>query len=313
MRDLAHYLERCDAPDFSLVPDGDFPVSFAEMHILRFCAERKLSSGNLTSLAAGDAMGIIPDSAYAVLSDCDAAALESLAKIADISVEADGPGVRVRARGVSKHAAYPDGSVNAIGVLCDALTESGALGGEAATAIAFIGKSLKDVHGQSVGAGFSDPVFGRTTHAACKARLEDGVLRVWYNLRFPVSVDEALFGASLRDCFEAGGFRVSDMVFNEALRMDPAHPMLETLARSVDSTLHCGKEPYVMIGGTYARKLPNAAVFGLSVPARWTPDTPGRGDGHQPDEYAEVDMLLDGLRVYVRTLALMDDFYQAAV
>ncbi|MDR2133355.1 MAG: ATP-binding cassette domain-containing protein [Clostridiales Family XIII bacterium] len=64
---------------------------------------------------------------------------------------------------------------------------------------------------------------------------------------------------------------------------------------------------YVMVGGAYARKIPKAVTYGMSVSNRWKPEDPGRGDGHQPDEYVDVNMLLDGLRIYIKALAAISN------
>ena len=66
------------------------------------------------------------------------------------------------------------------------------------------------------------------------------------------------------------------------------------------------EQPYMMGGGTYARKLPNAVAFGLGMnlpglaPCPLT--KPGRGGAHQADENISLQVLLTGLKIYLLSL-----------
>ncbi|MDR2658193.1 MAG: hypothetical protein LBB86_10245, partial [Oscillospiraceae bacterium] len=59
------------------------------------------------------------------------------------------------------------------------------------------------------------------------------------------------------------------------------------------------EKPFVMSGGTYARKLPRALGFGpggFEPPApEWR--KPGHGGGHGPDEAIHIDGLLQAMAV----------------
>lgn len=64
------------------------------------------------------------------------------------------------------------------------------------------------------------------------------------------------------------------------------------------------QEPYVMSGGTYARKVPNAVGFGPGLPKDLTvlglPE--GHGECHQPDESQCIDTLFQAWKVYAYTV-----------
>jgi succinyl-diaminopimelate desuccinylase len=59
--------------------------------------------------------------------------------------------------------------------------------------------------------------------------------------------------------------------------------------------------PYVMGGGTYARKIPNAVGFGPGTKEK----TPF-GGGHQPDEGVSIQNLLTAAKVYILALFRLD-------
>ena len=71
-------------------------------------------------------------------------------------------------------------------------------------------------------------------------------------------------------------------------------------------------KPYVMGGGTYARKLPNAMAFGLGgVPRREGAPVlemaPGHGGAHEPDEKLEIQNFLDSIKVFTMAVLALND------
>ena len=61
-------------------------------------------------------------------------------------------------------------------------------------------------------------------------------------------------------------------------------------------------QPYTIGGGTYARHFPNAVSFGPEHPERPAPDF--AGPIHGVDEAANIDWLMEALKIYI--LALME-------
>lgn len=69
--------------------------------------------------------------------------------------------------------------------------------------------------------------------------------------------------------------------------------------------------PIVLAGGTYARSLPNAVSFGVTVPDRVRLFGFEKGGAHQADEYGDIPNLMRSIKVYVRTLIEIDDIVAA--
>ena len=69
-----------------------------------------------------------------------------------------------------------------------------------------------------------------------------------------------------------------------------------------------GKKPYVMGGGTYARKIPNAVGFGpgLEFDRKETGLPMGHGNCHSADEVQSVSNLKTAVKIYVKALQKLD-------
>ena len=74
-----------------------------------------------------------------------------------------------------------------------------------------------------------------------------------------------------------------------------------------DVTGDVGKAPYLLSGGTYAHRLPNALVFGMS--GNLPPDDfpSGRGGAHGVDEAVSLDRLQRAMRIYARALLTLNE------
>ena len=67
MQDIEHFVEEQPMPDFSIVPDTDFPVCHGEKGIYSFQAVCKTPWSRVKELSGGVASNVVPDSAQAVL------------------------------------------------------------------------------------------------------------------------------------------------------------------------------------------------------------------------------------------------------
>ena len=72
-------------------------------------------------------------------------------------------------------------------------------------------------------------------------------------------------------------------------------------------------EPYVMGGGTYARKIPNAVAYGLGgVPKREGAPVlvmeKGHGGAHEPDEMLDLQNQIDAMKVFTMAVLTLNDY-----
>ena len=121
MQDVEYYLKNYPAPAFCFTPDAEFPVCNGEKG--HFGAElvSPVCNGEIREFEGGVANNAVPDRASALV-ETD---ITKLKNAPNITLEPEGTGVRIRGWGKSGHAASPQGTVNAIGLIVDCLLKSG--------------------------------------------------------------------------------------------------------------------------------------------------------------------------------------------
>ena len=280
MEDIAYYKEHCDLPLFSFTPDVAFPVSYAEKGILELCVKTDFSSEVLMELEGGYAENMVAPEAKAVLNDKTV----------------------LKAVGIGKHAAFPEGSENAIFKLCKELLQIEELEPEAREKIKIISETLQDYYGESLGIPYEDCVTGKLTHTCGIAKIRNGELEANYNIRYPVQIPAEEMKTRLRERFEKNGFRIMKLYDNPPAFVSPDSKAVEELNAICNRVLGTELKPYTMGGGTYARKLPNAVGYGPGRndhPVQW-------GNGHEPDECVRISDLEHAVRIYVEALIKLD-------
>lgn len=306
MQDIEYFCRTQQVPDFNLVADTNFPVCYGEKGLMRADIERKIE-GNLVSFHGGSVVNVIPPKAEAVISGVSLeAAREKLGDIEGISVDRDGESVKVTALGISRHAAFPEGSVNAIQELSKALAGSGLLTGSAAHGVKAVAAMTSDYYGESCGIPFEDKESGRLTCVGSVIHAQDGVMKVSFDTRYPVTVDGDEVVDGFKKRAEALGFAVSVGELSAPAYVPLDNPYIPVLSEICDCVQGKYYEPYTMGGGTYSRHLPCAIGFGPGVPDAPNPFENGHGQGHQPDECVPFDMLLKGLKTYIISLLELD-------
>ena len=318
MMDMQHLRETGEAfPKLSLVPDAGFPVNYGQKGSLNGTIEAR-AEGNLISFRAGSALNIIPD-----LAECEAAvplaeALEAEGRLGEdlrkaLETEETPAGVRIRAHGVSGHAAAPENSVNAIHLLCAALTEMGILTGSGRDAVSALAELTADGWCESEGAAFEDGISGKTTLVYSTAELADGLLTVGADCRYSITYDSAALREKLDRAWAQRGFAEAGISVTQPFHI-PKEDARVTALQEVYREL-TGREdpPYTMGGGTYSREVPDAISFGFGMPGMkhdlsFLPA--GHGGAHGRDEVLWMDKIENGMKLYLGALLALDDLLQ---
>lgn len=122
MADVQYFTAHEPQPVFSLVPDVSFPVCCGEKGALTADLVCDISGSNLLEFSGGVASNSVPDSAWAVLNGLSCRDVQALAEqCGDITCRREGDCVRLDASGIAGHAAFPEGTENAIQKLADFL------------------------------------------------------------------------------------------------------------------------------------------------------------------------------------------------
>ncbi len=281
MKDVVEYLKLEPAPDYSFVPDCGFPVCYGEKGFLKIKLRSKLLSGAVTFMNGGQAANAIPAHGTAVI----------CGKI----IEADG---------VPGHSAYPDGLVNAFGALGRLCMDVDGLTDGDRQAFRFLADAGSDGYGRALGLERMDEPSGFMTCAPTLLDFNDGAMEVVMNIRYPITLESETIVDDLKKKAGEYGLDVCDVDDSKPNHEDPDGVWAQYLTDCFEEVMGERQEPFVMSGGTYARKVPNAVGFGPGLPKDITvldlPD--GHGECHQPDESQCIDTLFAAWKVYAYTV-----------
>lgn len=300
---VAHYFKKETMPDFGIVPDGIFPMIYAEKGVVSFDLNRELKSQNLLSFQAGKAYNVVPDQAYAEISYHEnlefsfTSYLDRHGLSGDFSEEDDKQILTLN--GKSAHAAGPAEGINAALHLAHFLILLD-LDLDAKNFLNVIENYLwQDTEGKKIGISHQDQELGDTTLNTAFITLEDGQAKLGLNWRYPASLNFNQAWSHLQDLAQKEEWQL-----NLISHQEPSHANLdspETKLLLDTYRKHTGDQtPPLAIGGiTYGRVFDCGITFGpffLGKPATL----------HQPNEYIELADLWKALEIY------LDALYQLA-
>ena len=262
--DMEYYKQTEELPAFGFTPDADFPALYGEKGILHLTV--RLPGDGLKSLKGGSAVNMVPDF-------CEAETAS---------------GEKLSAHGRSAHGSKPAEGENAISRLAAAL-------GEKLPDCPFAKFYNETIGMDTTGAGLdcalSDPESGALTLNAGTVLLEDGVVTLKLDLRYPVTVpmEEVLHRAENRA--QPFGASVSVLDHQDPVFLNRSGPVIQTLMRVYREETGDDTPPRVIGGGTYARAMKNIVAYGPLLPGREETE-------HQKDEYLALDDLLKAKEIY---------------
>ena len=315
MGDIVWFADRHPLPAFSIIADSNYPVCYGEKGIItaRLVASRPLGK-DVLALEGGTASNVVPSFARAVLRKNARTLAVVTALQKDLTVNEDGDNLILTAAGITGHTAFPENSRNAIHVMTEALGGCG-LADEADAAIfSFLNLVNGGFHGEGLGISCMDEDSGMLTCVGSIIRVDEGVVTLTVNIRFPISGSaEDILGRLARTA-EAHGFSLFPDTVDGPHAFPKDHPVVSILTDVYNRSECDDKQPFVLAGGTYARKLKNAISFGMG----FGKDTqkhmepyqalfrPGHGGAHGPDECAIIDLLCRSIKIYVLGLVALD-------
>lgn len=320
--DVTTYLKTNKAPDQTIVVDSNFPVVCAEkgwcgvwLNIPRDAGNAKGNGLLITSLQAGFSPSIVPEKATATIVNHGGSAsgaknmLDEKAKEfmkrrkgARITVGLAGDTLHLTATGKSVHSASPEKGHNALMDLLvfldkDAAVLPNAYGLMAKFASTYIGFEL---NGKSLGIAHKDDFMGEVSVSANMFQETDTTLTYMFNFRIPKGIDSTKVVNAIDSRFEEfgkkHGFKFSDQRYiTKPLYNDPNSPFVQKLLGIYNSLTGENRKAESIGGGTYAKRIPNAVVFGPALPDE-------EYLGHRPDEYFEISTLLKNIEILTHTM-----------
>ena len=297
MEDVAAFVSENPMPDFSIVPDNEYPVSLGEKGICRFFARSRERFSDILSFEGGLAFNVVLDRVDVGVRSDSALARALPGAIGDdpaFSLSEQGGVTVLTAKGVTAHASAPKDSINAANRACRLLLSLPALKERDRKVLNSAADLLSGVWGEPFGLSHDDPWFGPVTTVNGMVRVEDGKLDLSFDFRYGTSVPAAFVEQKIDETLSRVGFDLLSLDNDEGFRLPEdlpaARTMIETYRRI---TGDASAVPYYSAGGTYARHIKNSFSIGTSLPGRPLPKMQvGHGGEHQPDEAINIDGLI---------------------
>jgi len=309
MADADYYLEHHTAPDFLFTPDADFPLCYGEKGQFQVRVTSKpLSGGIIAAFQGGTAPNGVPGSAEAIVR-CPAGSLPAAdgitvddewdASLLDGDICSNYGGLaRVRAQGVSGHAAMPEGSVNAIDLLAAYLLDNDLCDADERAWLEFVRGITAVTDGTGLGIDCADADFGPLTCVGGMARTAGDRFSQTIDVRFPTTASLPGLHAAIEAQAAAIGATVEVINEVEPLLVSPDSPEVQALRAAYEQATGCEARLFTMGGGTYAHHFPVGVSFGAMDEDRF-PAPPGVGGMHAADEGVLEECLRQALLIYI--------------
>lgn len=308
MNDIRHYIKTHPVlPDFTLICDGCWPAIIGEKGMLRATLRLSLEEPILLDLHGGIAFNSVPDTAQALVTGLFPQQEQALTELGFTCTHIEG-NILLTARGIAAHAAFPNGSVNAIGVLLTGLLKAKIFSPSTATRLQRILPLFCSHDGSLLGIANEDEISGPTTCVVGTASLSGKELSFTIDVRSAVSVDfEALKTTLCKNCVLLG-LDIALLESSHPRYTDPTSPIPQKLIKMANEYYNLNLPPIVMGGGTHARVLPNSLPFGPSFSDQNSPYPPSPyGGAHRADESVNIRYLAEALPLYVKALCWLSN------
>lgn len=287
MEDIDYYLSRHKEPDFSIVTDSFFPVCIGEKGVMNVKISGEKRGEKILWFQSGISENAVPKKAEVRLKNCR----------------------KITCSGKSAHAAFPEGSENAMAKLADHLLKTKAMTGADLEILRAIKELFSGYDGEGLGIRHKDSLFGDVTAVGTMFSYDGSRLNISVNIRYGLETKKEEILERMEKRLEQYGLCIAGYTNRNPFYRDPAEDKLgiiDAINEIACRQLQISQDPYVMSGGTYAKKLQRAVGFGPDYPGRRKLLPEGCGGGHQPDEYVDVKDIEKAFFIYVEAFQAMD-------
>ena len=299
MQDLEYYEEKIGLPDVGFSPDAEFPLINTEKGIMQMKLNAQVEDARLLSIACGTRPNVVPGTAKAVLCgdwrEQAAEAFDTDDEDYAIETELQGGNTLVTVTGVPAHASTPEKGKNAAKMLIRVLRALG-LGGEA---IALLDDAAGEGSaGEAMGIAGCDVVSGPLTLNMGLLFLEDGVMSVTFDCRYPVFFDDRTISATVAKRLAPAGFELEPCHASHPHHVPESSELVSKLMAVYNGITGTESKPFAIGGGTYARHLKEGVAFGMMFPGE--PEL-----AHQANECIDVENYLKAARIYAYAIVAL--------
>ena len=290
---IARYLEgNPELPELSIVPDANFPVIFCEKGLINADLsypiagedETETAEGvlSLSEMSGGERANVVPTGARCKISWQDKS-IDAGELMEEISAHGEKLGIEVNVcllgemkisvevKGRAAHAMTPEKGVNAISYLMEILyllTEGERYCFAQQDLIrkyhTYIGL---DYNGEKMGIAWEDEASGLMTVNVGLMKMEDEMLILTMNIRYPVTKSFDDVDGELKPLTRALNGKLEYGVCMDPIYFEKDSEIVKTLMKVYQNTTgDMDSQPISLGGATYARAIPNAIAFGPVFP-----------------------------------------------
>ncbi|MFO8069026.1 MAG: M20 family metallopeptidase [Alkalibacterium sp.] len=285
-RCMNNYVKNEALPDLGFVPDGTFPLTYAEKGLLQL---KLIGPGSdKLKLQCGSAPNVVPDRAeYA------GAGMTELSQIFD---NMDIPYIQkdesIVVKGKSVHASVAGEGKNAISLLAKGLVAV-----QTHPVISFISEKIgMETNGETLFGKVKDEVSGELTINVGTLEINENTSEVMLDIRIPVTYDKEEIVKVLKEKSSEYGLDYQEHDYLDSLYVPKDSELVQSLlAIYRDKTGDLESEPLTSGGATYARAMPNMVAFGAHFPS-------SKSLAHQENEGIKLDEFYQAMDIYAETI-----------
>ena len=302
MHDVDYYAEHYPMPAFCFTPDAEFPVCNGEKGGFNGeIVSPRFENGIITAFEGGVAHNAVPDRAACTVQ----VAAGALVPCEGVTFEAgEGGATVIRGWGKSGHAAMPEGTVNAIGLVVNYLLDNG-LCNDAERAYL---EALKKLHASTAGTGLgidcADGPFGPLTIIGGRIFMREGRIVQTMDSRYPTCTNAEKMKEQIKAAIGTGA-SLEKAEGAEPFYIAADTPAIKACIETYNEVTGENATPFTMGGGTYARHFPYAVSFGPEHEDMVLPEF--GGPMHGANEAAPIDKLLEALKIYIIALLRLEE------
>ena len=286
MEDMIEFKKNEPIPDVSLIPDGVYPYICAEKSRITLLLESNQTLENITQISGGTTYNVILEKLNLEYTDGN---LETV-------------------RGISGHAANPDGSDNALIKFARDAQSNSHLSKKDKELFYNISCLFEDNYGTGFGIYNDDEFFGKLTCANGIVSTNSGKLRISLDIRHSPSVAGDKIISAIRhktgdmwkiiDSHTSTGYIIPDS--------NPYAIAIKNAYRKLSGIQDA--EPIKANGGTYSKHLVNSFSIGTDMYAH-SPKfnfPEGHGSEHSPDEAISIDGFFESIKTLIIFILELD-------
>lgn len=305
MKCLDYYKQHAEIPDFSISPDGRFPLTSSEKSMAvgeyraDFPSEVKVWAGMAHNSVPGEADAEVNLEPETVQNAWDAL---PFAEEFTLRLQKQEKGTRITVIGQQTHAANPHEGKNSLQALLNLLADLPLNGEDAVHAKALRDLLHMEYYGEAFGLDASDES-GRFTLNVAIMNWDESGYTLTLDVRVPLlCLTEEKVKQALEEKMLEAGAKLVDWSFDKGYCIpDDSELVQKVLQVFRERSGMMDAVPHHIGGGTYSRKLPNAVSFG---PERFMCESLD----HNVDEFMGVDQLMFLTKIYADAiLALCTD------